>query len=366
VGSGVKKYNLSMVKTNVNDWTAANAIREFCQNCLDSEAPFEYDLTSDTIEFTSKGVQLSPATLLIGESSKREDVNSVGGKGEGYKIGVCVLLRLGYEVIIKNGDKLWTPAFEYDEDFDREVLVINETDLPENKDLTFLISGVDDSLKEEIIHDCLYLQTDVGEVLEGKKGRVFKDIPGKLYVGGLFVCNITGARYSYDFRPEYLPLNRDRKSVDTWDLARNTSELLEEVFPSGEVAQMVMERAIDAGGYYASPKSPEVANEVYKLFKDVHGEDAVICDEYSEKDKLERRGFKNVVVMTSPVYKVVSKSEEYIAHLEDLEYNGGVSKEDTRTPLEMLDDWKDNPDSTKYDLEVILEVFKERGISFDS
>jgi hypothetical protein len=219
---------------------------------------------------------------------------------------------------------------------------------------------------EKVIKNCLYLQKDLGEVLEGTKGRVLKDIPGKLYVGGLFVCDINGAKYSYDFHPQYLPLNRDRKSVNGWDLANNTSALLEEVMPSKDVAELVFKRSVDTGGYWTNPKSQAVANAVYEALKERHGEDVVFCDEYSEKDKLEKRGFKNVAIIGTHEYRTVKLSEEYEAAFERIEAEENIKEEDTRSPLQILEDWYNDLDSTDYDFEVILELFKDRGVTFDS
>ena len=271
----MKKYWTTYLKDYWHDWTPANAIREISQNALDSDAAFEYDFRGDTLEFTSKGVELPASTILLGMTTKRNDDNTVGGKGEGWKASCVILLREGFDVVIHNGSKIWTPSFEFNEVFGREVFVITETE-GSGEDLTFIISGVSEGLKAEVIHDCLYLQKDLGTVFEGKRGRVLMDTPNKLYVGGLFVCDIKGHKYSYDFAPAYLPLNRDRKSVDSWNLAANVTSLLEEVLPAKDLAQLVSTRAADAGGWYSTFTSDEVAEEVYAIAKESYGNTVVV------------------------------------------------------------------------------------------
>lgn len=368
----MKKYWTTYLKDYWHDWSPANAIRELSQNALDSDAPFEYDFRGDTLEFTSKGVELPASTILLGMTTKRNDDNTVGGKGEGWKASCVILLREGFDVIIQNGSKIWTPSFEFNEVFGREVFVITETE-GSGGDLTFIISGVSESLKDEVVHDCLYLQKDLGTVYEGERGRVLMDKVGKLYVGGLYVCDISGYKYSFDFHPKHLPLNRDRKSIDSWSLASNVTKLLEEVLPATECATLVNDRSADAGSYYSSFESEEVAEAVYELTKKSFGNTVVVVEDYDEKEKLEARGFKNVeIVYNSNQRKLIQKAPSYQEFLEELEQVvDAAPEEDKRSPLEMLEEWFYDEVSNQIhvtnqqDFEAIIEVFKSRGVSFD-
>jgi hypothetical protein len=364
-----KKYWTTYLKDYWHDWTPANAIREISQNALDDKSSFEYDFSGGSLVFTSKGVELPASTILLGMTTKRNDDNTVGGKGEGWKASCVILLREGFNVTIHNGSKVWTPSFEFNEIFGQEVFVITETE-GSGEDLTFIISGVSEDLKEEVIHDCLYLQKDLGTVYEGERGRVLVDRSGKLYVGGLYVCDITGHKYSFDFAPKYLPLNRDRKSVDTWNLASNVTALLEEVLPASECAVLVNDRSADAGGYYSSFTSDEVAEEVYNLVKKSFGNTVVVCEDYDEKEKLEKRGFKNVeIVYNSNQRKLVQKAPSYQEFLEELEkVVDAAEPEDTRTPLEILKEfqkyWGFSSREQEAAFDNILDLFDKRGVEF--
>jgi hypothetical protein len=196
------------------------------------------------------------------------------------------------------------------------------------------------------------------------------DKVGKLYVGGLFVCDITGHKYSFDFAPKYLPLNRDRKSVDSWNLAANVTKLLEEVLPATECARLVNDRSSDAGGYYSSFTSDEVAEEVYNLVKKSFGNTVVVCEDYDEKEKLEKRGFKNVeIVYNSNQRKLVQKAPSYQEFLEELEQVVDAAEpEDTRTPLELLKEFQEHWGFSSREQETafdkILDLFDKRGVEF--
>ncbi len=367
-----RKYPTIFTRDYVSDWTPANALREIVQNCLDSPSTFEYDLSGDSLIFTSKGTKLHQSTLLLGNSTKRDDINTVGGKGEGYKLACVILLREGHDVVIRNGDLIWTPQFEYSELFEAEVMVFVETSGSGN-DLTFEISGATQDLIDEVKEDCLYLQTDLGRVWEGSRGRVFPDIHGKLYVGGLFVCNYSGMKYTYDFKPQYLPLNRDRKSVDGWKLTENTTKLLEEVAPASELALLSQENNVDSGGYYTRFYNQEVAEESYKLFKEKNGELAVVARDEDEKEVMEKRGYKNVkVVYNEKVRNLIKDSVEYINFIDELDSVVEPPEEDdTRSPIEILEDWwEDNeifnelPTDTISEFKKLLDLFKEKGVEW--
>lgn len=356
----------------IPDWSVADGIREFTANALDSDAALEYDVGDDYIILTSIGVTLPPKVLTMGTSGNRLKDSAVGKHGEGILTGLIPILREGGKVEFQNGEKLWTPSFEYSEQFERDILVIEETQYAAgNNNFTVSITNIDSSVISEVVNRCLYLQKDLGTVFEGKRGRVLMDTPNKLYVGGLFVCDIKGHKYSYDFAPAYLPLNRDRKSVDSWNLAANVTALLEEVLPAKDLAQLVSDRAADAGGWYSSFTSDEVAEEVYALAKESYGNTVVVVGDGDEKEKLEKRGYKNVeVVYNNQERELIQKAPSYQEFLEELEQVvDAAPEEDTRTPIEILEEFVEewgfaNTESAKA-LQGILDIFKQRGVSFD-
>ena len=286
-----------MTADYIPDWSVEDGIREFVANALDSDFPLEYEIGTDYINLTSVGVTLPAKVLTLGTSGNRLKDDAVGKHGEGILTGIIPILRSGGCVEFYNGEVLWIAKFEHSDHFEREVLVIEEQQLLSNNgNFTVQISNIKTEHIENTVERCLYLQKDLGEVVEGQRGRVLRDRPNKLYVGGLYVCDIS-SKYSYDFHPKYLPLNRDRKSVSGWDLALNTTALLEETFPAKELAQLTLDRTVDSGGYYTRFKSDEVAEEVYNFAKEEFGDLVVVVGDSDEKDKLEKRGYKHVEVV---------------------------------------------------------------------
>lgn len=359
------KYTTMITKDYVPDWEVEDGIREFVANALDSDYPFEYEITDNSISLTSKGVTLPASVLTLGTSGNRLKVESVGQHGEGILVGLVPILRSGGTVEFINGSKIWNPCFEYSEQFDKEVLVIHECQVAHGEDYTVNISNVSKSVLDSVIDRCLYLQEDIGEVLEGTTGRILKDIAGKLYVGGLYVTAIPTYAHSYDFKPQYLQLNRDRKSVEGWNLQAAAARLTKEVLEPLEIAELIEKNKADIQSLQFGPDIEQVADVLYNRLVEKHGEDVVVCEWYDDQENLEQKGYKNVVNVSHSTYKrIVEKSPKYQEKLEQLTEELDIPEEDTRTPVEILEDWwvEQDPDA----FEKMLEVFRDRGVSFDS
>jgi hypothetical protein len=120
----LKKYQTMFTKDYVLIWNVEDGVREFVANALDSSAPFEYEVNGNQIILTSKGITLESEVLTLGTSSHRDDPNAVGTHGEGILVGLIPILRSGGNVVFHNGSVDWCPVFEYNEDFNKETLVI--------------------------------------------------------------------------------------------------------------------------------------------------------------------------------------------------------------------------------------------------
>ena len=79
------KYELSLVKSYVQEWTAEDAIREIIQNAIDESnrvednaMSVEYDPEEKTLIISNKKSVLTHDTLLLGNTSKATDDNMIG------------------------------------------------------------------------------------------------------------------------------------------------------------------------------------------------------------------------------------------------------------------------------------------------
>lgn len=246
-----KTYELSLTKGYVAHWGAVQAIRELIQNALDSESPFEYQFIPDSdgsyiFKLSSKYSTLTSQSLLLGATSKADSDTAIGSFGEGFKIALLVLTREGYDVSMQNGDMLWQPRFKMSRGFGAEVLAIYESVLPDrtNQGLTFIVQGVDEELKAGIVASCLRMQDDIGETKTTERGTIMLDRPGELYVGDLFICK-TDLKYGYNILPKYIRLERDRQTVDSWDLKDCTLRMWYGTNEMGRVAEMLYNEVPD-------------------------------------------------------------------------------------------------------------------------
>lgn len=222
------KYILTIHKDYVSDWTVENAIRELLQNKIDQENDDpsnigSIDVNGNTLTISNKTSKLNKSSLVLGNSSKRDNSKNIGKFGEGYKLALLVLLRNDIKVTIHNyyTKENWVPSIEYVKEYDSELLVINTSRYwftsPPNNNLSFVISGLE-NIENKLKNILLYREefsniykTRFGDILSG--GAV-----GKIYVNGLFVSDLENLKFSYDIKPKYLKIGRDRNLVNSFDI----------------------------------------------------------------------------------------------------------------------------------------------------
>lgn len=314
-----KVYKLSMSPNYVSEWTPADAIREVNQNALDNSEKLNYlweeASTGWELTITTPNVELPASLLLLGGSSKSEGDSNRGSKGEGKKISFLVLLREGLTVECFNGTRKWTPYFDQCEYFGAEMLhVRDEFWNIKGTDLTYVISGISDSLRQEVIDNTLAMQGDYTKV-ETDYGDILKDHKhhGKVFVGGLFVCKTSDVSLGYDFKPSVMPLNRDRKQLDTWNMKANVNKMHMEKSPASEVAEMIVSGKSDLNylQYHSEVIPEEVVEEVFKLHVKING-DVPLADNYTKMQEMQRTGFPNVVNLgNDTLTRIVKMSVNY-------------------------------------------------------
>lgn len=229
-----KTIELSMSKNYVCTWGLWEAFREIMQNAQDSAKDGNELIVEDyggTLNITNKGVMLPISSLVLGNSVKSE--GSIGKYGEGYKLALLVLLRLGLEVKIYNNDEVWTPVFKYSDTYNSEVLTISVEGMDvSNEGLTFSIKGLSITQMNELKSKSLVLYTalggDLGKVVESSYGQVLLDkkYKGIFYVEGLFIQEDSTFEYGYSFNSDYVSLDRDRRAINYYSLLDLTSDTL--------------------------------------------------------------------------------------------------------------------------------------------
>ena len=370
----MKVCKTMITKEYIPDWDSADGLREYVVNALDSDSPMEYSIGTDSMSITSVGAVLHISDFLLGKSTNRDKKSSVGKHGEGILTGAIPILREGGEVCFYNNGEMWEPVFKHDEDFGKEILCIEVTeDQNDMEGFTVYYKGSEDTI-ETVKDRCLYLKEMPDQVYESSMGRVFQEPVSRLYVGGFWVCDSPRHKYSYDFSPEVMPINRDRKVLADWDVGINCSKLLAEVADQVDFGEMVLSGQYDTH-YLQYASTPDTTTDVvYETFTKSYGERAVPASDYEEADKLEAK-YKgldvNVQVLNDGAYTTLRHCEKLQDFLVELEEQvEEVEEEDERTPLELLEEWwLDNIAFGDVDLsdsfKGVIKMLKERGVSWD-
>lgn len=332
-----KVYELSLNKGYVRHWGLAEACRELIQNALDSGSPFEYQFReteghdgsiSWTFCLKSAGVTLAPNTLLLGTTSKAEATDKIGSFGEGYKIAMLVLTRLGHEVIIRNGALLWVPFFRHNKTYGEDLLCFKEDRAgTKTNDLEFMVYGLDATQVQEVRDSCLKMQEILGEIKRTKFGDILIERPGKLYVGSLYICD-TDLKYGYDMHPRYITLERDRKTVSSWDLKSVARDMWYDTQEWDRVAQMIQDEVPDME--YAQWSSPELVKEAcYRLFRSKNPGKLVATSQTQLQDMV-KKGMTETVYVGGNFGSMVAGSISYHKNMTPLK---------VETPHDILCTW---------------------------
>ena len=254
------------ISTNyVEHWGFWEATREVLQNAIDTK---DYEVStmrsSGVLKIKSMSGAMDLSTLMLGESSKRNDEGSIGKYGEGYKLALLVLVRNSYEVLIKNGSDCWRVSIDKHPQMGIDCLAIKVfkgvyIDEEIENEVSFVITGLtydDFDIVERNFIDKDMLDFNVIAENEGSYCFEYGDYeedPKKVFVGGLYVCDLPDSddyRYSYNFAPNVLELDRDRKTVDGFYLQYEGTKLLSGAGEFEVLASLANIGATDVSDYY--------------------------------------------------------------------------------------------------------------------
>lgn len=308
-------YKLTLQRDYLKHWTVEDAVREIIQNAIDHDenGQVNYYMSGKKLRIATDNVKLHPSVLLLGAGDKSEDEDKLGGFGEGMKVAMLILVREGIEVIIENYDKIWIPKFVYDETYQQEMLCIEETENPNPpRGLVYHMKGFSITELQNIRKRTLQMQSEVN-CKETSHGEVLLDeeFKGMVYVGGLYVCNISdNMEYGYNFKKGLVPLNRDRQTIPDFDIKYNAVQMLSKVVSPEELIDLVTKEREDVAYYKYAVHNAEASNLAHKGFVEQYGSVAVARNE-EDADKLRTMGYETRVVNNENLYNMISQADTY-------------------------------------------------------
>jgi len=300
------------------------------QNAIDQESvnpenKMSYSYNEPTLCINSKASVLERNSLLFGSSSKQADEDTIGKFGEGYKLAMMVLLRGGFEVTVFNYEKreIWIPSMQYSEIFEQNVLSIEikEWNCPEIFDvpantLSFQIMGITPEHMEKITETNLHIPRAI-TLMDADQGKILtdEDQQARLYVNGLFVeTSKTKLTYGYNFHPRYIALNRDRRTIDSFELTWLTSQMWAQSKEYGLILAMLKDNAKDVESIpYHIYKDCHLSGYALKQFREEHGENAVPVVSQEEYDLILAFGLYKPVFCPEALKKIIYYSSEFSA-----------------------------------------------------
>jgi hypothetical protein len=235
---GNLKIPLTIEEDYVQDWGLFEGVREFMQNGRDATrdgCTFDvvYLSDSNTIRARTVGAKLEHRSLLLGASTKRGRSDMLGNKGEGYKVGSLALVRLGKGVKIRTGTEVWVPAIEFSKKFGAKVLMFDiDNGRKDINEVVVEISGVDQDEWDSIRRRFLFVDDDGKRIVESPVGSAIIDGLGQIFVDGIEVCKLDKFHHGYNFRPQDVKLDRDRRLVDYFEAHKLTARIWEALYLS--------------------------------------------------------------------------------------------------------------------------------------
>ena len=339
-------YELSLSPEYVTNWTVTDAVRELFQNALDQQIQNPANLmfmnyNDGILTIGNKFSSLDTSSLLLGHSTKRHDEATIGQFGEGYKVGVLVLLREHKVVTFYNyGQReVWKPRLVKSRKYKGATILVFGTvkqhfwnPVPDN-DLTITVEGITEDEYADIVANNLHCQQLKGDIIEVPQGRILLDpeYARKVFVNGLFVKDFASYKYGYDFMPKHIKLNRDRKLVSDFELtwlaskmwAESDSPIKFELLKAGagDVA------CLESFTYVRST----IHDDAYSLFKKEHGAKAVPVTTQEDIDEVKERYVDAVPIVVPESYRhTIKKSLTYSNTIAQMEMK---PKETTKEAL---------------------------------
>ena len=229
-----KVYELSVSSNYVHTWGIEEAVREIMQNAIDSQTDghqLNVFYNNGTLTIRNDGCDLSISSLVLGNSGKNDTAKYIGTYGEGFKLALIVLLRNGVSTQIHTNGQKWIPEFRKSIKFGIDTLHIDVfAEILSKGTISFELSGIEYDIFESIRNNNLAMLVamgfNIGEKIETDYGDILIDrrYKGKMFVNGLYVQSDSSFQYGYNFKPEYLQLDRDRKAINYYKMRELTAK----------------------------------------------------------------------------------------------------------------------------------------------
>lgn len=212
------RIELTIDSSYCPSWGLWEGVREFVQNWMDArDAAVDKTghviahLTRDggILSLANPGATLNVSQLALVGSSTKRGKNERGQFGEGLKIGMLALVRMGHHVVFYSGDTEYYATLEPSQQFEGMVLCLRGRPAAE------AFEGVAVQIRNV---PCGRWASIRSRFLFDREGPLLKDHPGQIFVRDIFVQE---AETAYGYNLPNVNVDRDRRLVGNFDLKWN-------------------------------------------------------------------------------------------------------------------------------------------------
>lgn len=312
------KIPLSISASYVN-WSWWHSIRELFQNAIDAHdrgqvMNYSYNHEHQRLVIKNTGALLARETLVLGVTSKKDVSSQRGEFGEGYKLAMATLCRLGAKPKIYNGQEVWTPELSHSDVFNTEILYFKVDIEPKgNYALSFVIDGIPEEEWVLARSRLLFLGSVYPKNICLPEGNILldKEYASKLYVKGIYVADLPD-KYAFGFDLSKIRLDRDRQAPDVITLRKHVSALIIRAVEAGSLSADSVLDLLEAGGGealafehdYSQPS--DFHRKLSAAFDKKYGESAVPVGSMEESIRAQDFAMKGIVV-NSAVLRALRK-----------------------------------------------------------
>jgi hypothetical protein len=345
------RHKLSLSVDYVSTWGVQEALRELFQNAIDW-GDWSFTIDGDRLSIISHNASLEPKTILLGSTSKRDDSSKIGVHGEGYKLAMLVLTRLGYPCEIHTGSEIWEPKLIQSRTYKTQQLVFDtRVSNAVKQSLSFEVSGLSEAVLTELNYQNLHINPTVAFYCHDK-GVVVPNRPGDIFVNGLFVAHLEGYKFGYNFKPSSINLDRDRRLVRDFDVQWVTSQIWKDYEDFDLILDMIKAELPDVkyldSFIYSSKQG--LADEAAKAFVTEYGPEAVPVTSQLDLRNAQEAGHESIILVpdcqrqliyrssfyTPPAPKIIKKTPREVLLDYSMKWRGLMVKGDMRTEFDEL------------------------------
>lgn len=203
-------------------WAKWEIIRELISNAEDTKAGYKTYLSGNDFIIEDYGEGLCIKHLLFGVSEKSNSEEAIGQFGEGLKLSLLVMTRMGYSCDIYSGNlHLWNDSSFIAE---VEVLKVSYQETQEYFKGTKIVlhDWGTDTFEDRFIFnnqdsENLVVSTENGQILDNQK----------LFVKGVYVNELPDYKFGYNVYS--IDMNRDRSAVSEYQVHKAVGKIWSQV-----------------------------------------------------------------------------------------------------------------------------------------